>query len=371
MDAGLYVHVPFCYRKCGYCDFFSVEPDGVDEYVDAVLAEARMRAPTFGRFQTLYLGGGTPSVLPRASLQRLAEGLRETCELAPDAEVTLEANPDDVTPEAARHWRSLGFDRLSLGVQSLQDDVLRWLGRRHDAGQALRAIGSIRDAGFANLGLDLIWGIPGQSADGWTATLERAVAERPEHLSCYQLTLEPHTPLGRSEDGHLPGEERARQQFVSTSQQLRESGFEHYEVSNFARGSRSRHNHLCWTHVPYLGLGPSAHSFDGRRRWWNVSSVPRYTARVLGDVSPASGSEQLDDHQLGLEALMLGLRTSDGVSMDVVRRFTEWEQTVGALQEEGLVEVDGAFLRPTLEGLLLADGIPLRFGEPTSPSVVP
>lgn len=371
MDAGLYVHVPFCHRKCGYCDFFSVEPAGVDDYVAAVLAEARLHAPSFGRFQTLYVGGGTPSLLSDASLSRLVEGLRETVDLDVGAEVTLEANPDDVTPAAARHWRACGFDRLSLGIQALRDDLLRWLGRRHDADQALRAIATSRDAGFDDVGLDLIWGLPGQSSDAWKATLERIVREQPEHLSCYQLTLEPHTPLGRTPGLDLPDEERARRLFVTTSQLLSSHGFEHYEVSSFARASRSRHNQLYWTHVPYLGLGPSAHSFDGRHRWWNVASVGRYAAQTLGSAPPIAGAECLDDEQLALESLMLGIRTADGVSLDVLRRFTDWERTVETLEDERLVVVDGARLRPTLEGLLLADGIPLRFGVPTARPVVP
>jgi len=371
MDAGLYVHVPFCSRKCGYCDFFSVEPTALDEYVEAVLTEARMRAPEFGRFQTLYVGGGTPSLLPQSTLQRLVQGLREIVELAPDAEMTLEANPDDVSPEAARVWLSLGFDRLSLGVQSLRDGVLRWLGRRHDAAQALRAIATVRDAGLANVGLDLIWGLPGQTADDWTATLERAVSERPQHLSCYQLTLEPHTPLGRAGGSDLPGEERSRQLFELTSRVLRGHGFEHYEISNFARGPRSRHNQLYWTHAPYLGLGPAAHSFDGRHRWWNVASVPRYTTLTRVARAPTAGSEELDEVQLALEALMLGMRTADGVPIEVVRRFVGWEQTLDLLEAEGLVRVDGERLRPTLSGLAVADGIPLRFGLPRPTSVVP
>ncbi len=367
--AGLYVHVPFCRSKCAYCDFYSVEPRRMAAYVEAVVAEARRRARPFGRFETLYLGGGTPSVLSPSLLMELLDGLRGACSIDPGAEVTLEANPDDVTPALLSSWRGLGVDRLSLGLQALDDGVLEWLGRRHDEKQALASVSLAREAGFDNLAVDLIWGWTWQDDEDWAHTLRTVVGLAPEHISCYQLTLERRTPLGREVlDGRLtmPDEGSARRRFLRTSKILIDAGYEHYEISNFARSKalRSRHNQLYWHHAPYLGLGPSAHSFDGdRHRWWNVRSLDDYVDRLAAGEDPTKGEEHLDEEQRDLEALMLGLRTSDGVDSAVVRRYGHGKEVVAALQEEGLVRVEGMRIVPTAEGMVVADSLPLRFSE--------
>jgi oxygen-independent coproporphyrinogen-3 oxidase len=356
--AGLYVHVPFCVTRCGYCDFFSTTDRALTaRYVDAVLAEHAAR-PAFPPFATLYLGGGTPSALPLPDLVRLIRGLSHPTL----AEVTVEANPDDVTPAWLAAVKDAGVNRLSLGIQSLDDPTLRFLGRRHDAARAVSAVREARAAGLANLSLDFIYALPGQDVRAWIRTLDAAIALRAEHLSCYQLTVEPHTPFGRR--GVTPAdEETQRALFLATHERLEAAGFEHYEISSFARpGRRSRHNQAYWHHVPYLGLGPAAHGFDGRRRWWNVRSVAAYVERLTSGADAMEDAETLDDDQLRLEALYLGLRTLDGVALDVVRGFAGWEATVDNLVAEGLVRVVEERLRPTVRGFLVADALPLRFG---------
>ncbi len=351
--AGLYLHVPFCVRKCAYCDFYSVVEGDERAFVAAVIREMALNRERFGAFDTLYLGGGTPSVLSDAAVIELVGALGE--HLQPGAEITVEANPDDLVVGRLERWREAGVNRLSIGVQSLDDTLLGWLGRRHDAGQAIDAVAAARGAGFDDLSLDFMYGIPGQSADAWQATLARAVDLGPEHLSCYQLTFAPDTPLGRRVGaGEITplDDEDSRSLFLATSSALRAAGFEHYEISNFARpGHRSRHNAKYWRRTPYLGLGPSAHSFDGSRRWWNARSVQQYLAAP----SAAEGVEEVDAEQARLEMLMLGLRTSDGVARNLVGE--DREAFLRSSVAQGLVVLDGERLRPTPEGMVVADAI--------------
>ena len=294
---GLYVHTPFCLTRCPYCDFYSTTDAGaVGRWVDGVLAEADRHTGRWPTFDTLYLGGGTPSVLPPRDLRRLVDGLVRRLPLSADAERTLEVNPDDVTPRRAAAWRDLGFTRVSVGVQSLDDRILRFIGRRHDARGAVRAVGRLRAAGFEDPGLDLIFAVPGLDDPTWEAILGAALDLEPGHLSCYELTVEPSTRLGRrvarGEVGG-PDEERGRRQFLATHHRLAAAGFDHYEISNYAlgRGRRSRHNGKYWRHVPILGLGPAAHSFDGRDRWWNPRSLDRWAAGLeVGGIRPRTGS---------------------------------------------------------------------------------
>ena len=351
--AGLYLHVPFCARKCAYCDFYSVQPGDEAAFVRAVNREFVAHRDRFETFDTLYLGGGTPSVLSDGVLAALIDALVE--HLLPGAEITVEANPDDLDEERLARWRAAGVNRLSLGIQSLDDGPLRWLGRRHDAAQALAAVAAARAAGFEDLSLDFMYGIPGQTLDDWLATVDRAVELGPEHLSCYQLTFAPDTPLGRRlEAGEVAElhDETSRELFLGTSSALRAAGYEHYEVSNFARpGHRSRHNAKYWRRVPYLGLGPSAHSFDGEQRWWNVRSADRY----LEVSSAVEASEIVDAEQARLEMLMLGLRTSDGLSIGVVD--SDRAVVVESLVQNGLIVADRGHIRPTPAGMVVADAL--------------
>ena len=357
--AGLYLHVPFCARKCAYCDFYSVTDGDAAAFVGAVARELALHRDRFDTFGTLYLGGGTPSVLTDDALLELVVALG--AHLTPGSEITVEANPDDLDADRLTRWRAAGVDRLSLGIQSLDDDLLRWLGRRHDAAQALAAVDAAREAGFDDLSLDFMYGIPGQRAAAWADTLDRVVDLGAEHLSCYQLTFAPGTPLGRrAESGEIspPDDEASRDLFIATSERLTTAGYEHYEVSNFARpGRRSRHNSGYWRRTPYLGLGPSAHSFDGARRWWNVRSVSGYVDALVAGDSAVEEAEVIDAEQARLEALMLGLRTSDGVALDVVG--VGREEDLASAVEEGLICSDGRVLRPSIEGLIVADALAL------------
>jgi putative oxygen-independent coproporphyrinogen III oxidase len=366
-EPGLYIHIPFCQCKCSYCDFYSVTNSSlIPDFLTALDQEARLYREQFPAFNSLYLGGGTPSWLSGEDLVELMKILRRHFAFAPDTEITLEANPDDLTANKLSVYRDLGVNRLSLGAQSFDEDELRFLGRRHSAAQTLTAINLIRAAGFNNLGLDLIYGLPDQTIPAWRQTLETAISFAPEHLSCYQLTLANDTPLGRrlaAGQIRLPDEETQREFFLLTGRFLSERGYLQYEVANFARGKEHicRHNRKYWTHVPYLGLGPAAHSFDGRRRWWNFSSVERYCASLTAGQAPVAGEETLTPEQIRLESLYLGLRTREGVSLAAIREQPQGETILAELTQAGLVQVDQDRVVATADGLVVADRLPLWF----------
>jgi oxygen-independent coproporphyrinogen-3 oxidase len=371
-SSGLYVHIPFCKTKCPYCDFYSItETDRMADFLTALDKEAQLYRDQVCTFDTLYLGGGTPSLLDTGQIAYLLETLRRHFAFSPDTEVTLEANPDDLTPEKIKLYKDLGVNRLSLGVQSFDDRELAFLGRRHNSRQTVEALEAARAAGFANLSLDLIYGLPGQTLTDWTQTLERALSFHPEHLSCYQLTYEPGTPLGRRkarEEVAGATEEEERDFFSLTSRFLEERGFLHYEISNFSRQGEpgsdpyySRHNRKYWRHVPYLGLGPGAHSFQDGVRWWNPSSVTQYCRSLAQGRTPVEDREVLSAEQIRLEALSLGLRTREGVPLDLLRQTPGWENTLRKLKKAGLIVVNQDRAVPTLEGFLLADRLGLLF----------
>ncbi|MFP3927662.1 MAG: radical SAM family heme chaperone HemW [Desulfobacteraceae bacterium] len=364
--AGLYVHVPFCGSKCRYCDFYSVADQGpIPDWLQAVRLEWGFYKERFSSFDTVYLGGGTPSILPQDSLQGLLEDLLEELPLEAGGEITIEANPEHVTREGLSSYRSMGINRISIGVQSLDDRVLRFLGRRHTAEAGRLALELALDAGFRSVSADLIYAVPGLTMESWTETLERLASMGVHHLSCYELTIEEDTPLGREAGKgalELPGEEEREAFFLKTSRLLGKVGFDHYEVSNFARpGHQSRHNSKYWRRVPYLGLGPSAHSLLGSTRWWNHSSIDLYLDSLSRDARPLAGEERLSDEQEALEALMLGLRTNRGVEIESLPPAAGREGMIRILEEQGLAKRRGRRLIPTMYGFLLADGLPLLF----------
>jgi oxygen-independent coproporphyrinogen-3 oxidase len=324
-------------------------------------------------FDTLYFGGGTPSLLASDDV----EAVRDRARLTADCRVFLEANPEDVTRASASQWRELGVSTLSLGVQSFDDDELSFLGRRHSANDAHRAIDLARDAGFDTLSIDLIFGIPGQTIADWRGTLDAALTHELDHLSCYQLTVHDDTLFGRKKrEGTLSEAPNERQAdlFLETHRYLRDVGYVGYEVSNFARSAehRSQHNEKYWNHTPYLGVGPSAHSFDGRTRSWNERTLFAWQRRLASGARPVGGQESLDDAALLLETILLRLRTLDGLDFDdIVERFdVELLEPNRALVErwceQKLVVLSGRELRPTLEGLAVADGLAASFQLPTS-----
>lgn len=364
MPAGLYVHVPLCVSKCPYCDFFSVvAPERSPQVLMDLEAEADLVAAAFGPFDSIYIGGGTPSSLPPDLLARLLASARRIAGQARgngDLEFTVELNPADVDDALLEILAGAGVSRISLGVQSFDDGELSWLGRRHDPASAERAIASIRAAGFAGLGLDLLQGLPGQTGERFGRSLDRALESAPEHLSCYCLTVADKTPLGAQvarAEVRLPGEDELADLFLQTSQALTRAGYEHYEVSNFARtpGLRSRHNQKYWAREPVLGLGPGAHSFDGRCRWWNHADLDEYHEALQAGLRPAAGLEELTDEQMRLERLALGLRTADGVAMEAVGSGREAQ--LARIVADGLARIAGGRLRPSLRGMLVADGL--------------
>ncbi len=319
-----------------------------------------------GRFDTVYFGGGTPSAVGVEQLAAICDRIRGVFTIEADAEWTIEVNPEDASPESLREWRDLGFDRISLGVQALDDSALRFLGRRHDGRQARASVELARETGFRSVSVDLIYSLPGFGAERWLRTLGDAAALGPDHLSCYELTIHDGTPFGRRRDaGRLreTGEDERAANFFATHRRLGDLGYEGYEVSNFARSEadRSRHNRKYWRHVPCLGLGPSAHSFDGRRRWWNAARWQRWCEAIEGGASPVAGVERLTDRELLLEALMMGLRQRSGIDCAALERRFGFDPSVGnARQIEVWVRarwlrVVGRRLEPTLEGMARAD----------------
>jgi len=368
---GLYIHIPFCLSKCPYCDFYSsTSISAVPDFLNGLSKEMEMVRNRFDPFDTVYIGGGTPSLLNPEQLERILMRIRENFHLISDAEITIEANPADLNQSFLESIREIGINRINIGVQSFDEKVLGFLGRRHSVKQALSAIEASRKAGFHNIGLDLIYGVPEQNIDLWLDTLRQTIVFSPEHLSCYQLTLEAKTPLGiRYQAGEfsIPGEELQYEFFMRTSEFLRDAGYIHYEVSNFARGIEhtSRHNQKYWDHSPFLGLGPSAHSFYGNQRWWNHHSLDQYFDAINGGNLPIEGKEILTMEQLQLEALYLGLRTRKGIFLQGFKNqyhydlFFEKKKILAKLEEEGFISIEDGYLYPTQRGFAIADSLSL------------
>ncbi len=369
--AGLYIHIPFCLSKCAYCSFCSIESVRlIPQYIKALARELEFYRRYFGEFATVYLGGGTPSLLKPGEIDLIFQAIRKNYIIKADAEITLEANAGDISAEYLKELRAIGINRLNVGIQSFNDKVLKILGRRHDARQAVSAITAAKQAGFKNLGIDLIYGVYGQSIKLWEDTIKQALAFMPEHISCYQLSLNEKTPLGRkyqSEGWRIPAENLAIEYFNVTADRLEGEGYLHYEVSNFARREKfiSRHNTRYWRHEPYLGLGASAHSYLSGRRWWNKNVVARYIKDIAVDKNPVAASEQLTDDQLRLEELFLGLRTKRGINIKYYKRLygvdliSDKKAVIEALIKNKLVIKQGGFLRPTRAGMAVADSLAL------------
>jgi len=317
----VYVHVPFCRRRCTYCDFAIAvrRTVPVGEFIDSLGREIELRYPDEPPrdIDTLYFGGGTPSLLGGDGVARLLDRLREHFRFDDRAEVTLEANPDDVSVETAAAWRTAGINRLSIGAQSFDERVLAWMHRTHSAHQIERAVTAARAAGIDNLSLDLIFALPASLGRDWDDDVRRALELEPAHLSLYGLTVEPATPLARWRDRllmHEAPDDAHEREFLAADATLAASGFEHYEVSNYARpGSRARHNSSYWQHMAYDGFGPSAHSFDTRRRRWNARELAEWSRRLAEGGDPCAGDEVLTQENFDTERIYLGLRTSDGV----------------------------------------------------------
>ncbi len=375
---GLYLHLPFCSAICPYCDFSVLTGTAERKrfFVEILRREIELWASRISSdrdswrsaFDTLYLGGGTPSALTSTDLGRILREVVEQLPTTPRPWIQFEANPEDVDARRCASWRELGIASVSLGVQSFDDDQLRFLGRRHDGATGESAVRQVLAAGFSAVSLDLIFGLPDQTPEAWRDELERAVRLRPHHISCYQLTIHDGTPFGfrqaRGQLREMP-EEAQGELFRLTHRFLADHGYTAYEVSNFALSEefRSRHNQKYWHHVPYLGLGPSAHSFAGGRRWWNERKVPAWQRRILAGEFPVAEEEKLSPSQHLLERLFLGLRTPSGVDcgklneefgVDLLAKNTGLIERWSAA---GYVDVDGTVVRPTLDGLAISESL--------------
>lgn len=364
---GLYIHIPFCRSKCPYCDFYSIASSSlIPRWLESLKKETGLYRDRFSCFDTVYLGGGTPSLLDISAIGEILEFIKSGYNVIDTAEITIEANPGDLSPEKIAGIKSLGINRINLGIQSLNDRDLLFLGRGHNAADSERSFMALRDAGLDNIGIDLMYGLKDQALKEWMQTLERAVSFNPEHISCYQLTLEGktlfNTMKARGDLKELP-EETAAEFFLETSAFLEHKGYVHYEVSNYAGNEkfRSKHNMKYWKRIPYLGLGPSAHSFDGKKRWWNYRSVRKYCEYLEKGCAPVEDSETLTREQETLEKLSLGLRTAEGIMTDDLAGIPGALENISTLVSSGHLRITGNKVIPTKKGLLVADRLPFLF----------
>lgn len=367
--AGIYLHIPFCKTRCIYCDFYSTTRNDLRQrYVRALCRELVLRRDYLrgATVETVYFGGGTPSQLTEKDFESIFQTLQDVYGLEHAREITLEANPDDLTDDYVQLLRHFPFNRISMGIQTFDEQTLQLLQRRHTATQAIEAVQRCRQAGFNNLSIDLIYGLPGETEEKWKHDLQEAVNLHPEHISAYHLTYEEGTPLYRLRETHRVNEvneEDSLRFFTLLVQTLREAGYVHYEISNFCLpGHHARHNTAYWQGIPYLGCGPSAHSFDTHNREWNTASLETYIEGMRQDKRYFE-TEALDDNTRYNEYVMTGLRTRWGISLEKistdfgVRKLNYLRQmALPHIQRGKLVEKDGN-LRLTEEGIFTSDDI--------------
>ncbi|HUN66900.1 MAG TPA: radical SAM family heme chaperone HemW [Bacteroidota bacterium] len=367
--SGLYLHIPFCEHKCLYCDFYSIEHlDGIEQFCSALTDEIGLYEE-YGGAETVtsvFFGGGTPSLLTPAQLERILRHLHSRFRIDPSCEVTLEANPGTIDGEKLHAYRSLGINRLSIGVQSFHEDELRFLTRIHDAAEAREAVRRARRAGFDNVNIDLIFALPSQTAERWRSNIREAIGLGVEHISAYNLIVEQGTPLARMVSQGLvavPPTELEAEMYLWTIDALRSAGYAHYEVSNYARsGYQCRHNLAYWRHENYLGFGPSAHSFRDRRRWWNIANLRTYLDALSSGRAPVAGSEHLTPGQIMDESLMLSLRTGEldlrtiGAGDDE-ERTRRLDDRIRRWESDGMLVREDHVVRLTDRGFLYCDEI--------------
>ncbi|CCX77541.1 MAG TPA: radical SAM family heme chaperone HemW [Parabacteroides johnsonii] len=367
--AGLYIHIPFCAKRCLYCDFFSnTDMKFKEPYVSAVIREMQLRQEYIGGepLDTIYFGGGTPSQLQQADFERIFKTIDCLFNISSCKEITLEANPDDMTPEYVASLRNLPFNRVSMGVQSFKEKDLHFLNRRHDREQALRAVGLCKENGIPNISIDLIYGLPGQTLEEWQENLNDAIHLEIPHISAYHLIYEEGTALYKlMEAGKVaPIEEELSVTLFSTLiNRLAEAGYLHYEISNFALpGYFSQHNSSYWTGKKYIGIGPSAHSYDGESRQWNISSLPHYLEGIRTGI-PNIEIEKLDINTKYNDFIITGLRTMWGIRTANIReQFGEEKQAYLERQaatylHQGLLIYENDTLTLSKEGIFISDGI--------------
>lgn len=366
--AGIYLHIPFCKQACTYCNFhFTTSLRYKDDLLKALIKEAQTERDYLQdeQINTIYFGGGTPSILQHSDLEFLISGLFKNYTVSAEAEITLEANPDDITTDKLKSWKNIGINRLSIGVQSFFEEELKWMNRAHNAKQAIDNLQLARKE-FENITIDLIYGSPLLTDEMWKQNVDKAIELDIPHLSCYALTVEEKTPLYKlinTENSPDVDNEKQARQFLLLMQWLREKGYEHYEVSNFAKpGFRSQHNSSYWKGEKYLGLGPSAHSYNGIERRWNVANNNLYIKGV-NENTPERESETLTLIQKLNEFIMISLRTMEGLDLQRLEKEFGYEER-RRIEEQmhkytytGLINLGNSFARLTDEGMLRADGI--------------
>lgn len=367
--AGIYIHIPFCKRRCIYCDFFSTTAsEKKNEYIKALCKEIADRKDYLGgeTINTVYLGGGTPSQLEKDDFTNIFKTIYDNYSVNPNAEITIEANPDDLTDEYVKMLSTLPFNRLSMGIQTFNDDILSLLKRRHNAQQAIEAFGRCRNAGFRNISIDLMYGLPGESMDTWNKDLDTAISLKPEHISAYHLIYEEGTALYKLREEKKVSEadeDLSNSLFETLISRLKENGYVHYEISNFCRpGMHSRHNSSYWTGIKYLGCGPSAHSYDGHSRQWNISSLDKYIEGI-NKGSDISEIEELDLYTRYNDFVITSIRTAWGMPLDKLKAeygnalYDYCLKMAHPHISQGTLEIKDNTLKLTQSGIFISDGI--------------
>lgn len=367
--AGIYLHIPFCKTRCIYCDFYSTTRSNVKErYIQALCRELELRKPYLGNepVETIYFGGGTPSQLSKKDFEKIFATIEKEYGMQHCQEITLEANPDDLSPEYIKELTTLPFNRISIGIQTFNEQTLQLLRRRHTAGQAVQAVEECRKAGFRNISIDLMYGLPGETRESWKADLEKAVSLNVEHISAYHLIYEEGTPLYKmllKQKVAEVDEESSVGFFAMMIDQLTQAGFQHYEISNFCKpGMHSRHNSSYWNGKKYLGCGPSAHSFDGKSRQWNVSSLDKYLEGIEKEI-PVIEVERLNITTRYNDFVITSLRTMWGLPLNRLKEEFGEELTLYCLSaaqiyvNSGKLEIRDNTLYLTKEGIFISDGI--------------
>ncbi|MEW6117006.1 MAG: radical SAM family heme chaperone HemW [Nitrospirota bacterium] len=371
MITSLYIHIPFCIKKCVYCDFYSIpfSLENAGAYTEALCREIALREGMAKDLRTIYIGGGTPTLLPEDEMVVVLEKVEAVFSVYPDAEITIEANPGTVSEKKLLHLRSAGINRISIGVQSLDDRELKLLGRCHTSQHAVDAVRAARKAGFDTISLDLIYGIPGQTLAAWKRTLTHALSCAPEHLSTYELTPERETPLWehiRRHETVLPSDDEIAEMYYEGLELLKRHGYLHYEISNLALPGRAcKHNMNYWKRGDYLGIGAAAHSFFEGKRIANISNAERYIEELNRSSIPVGEETLLSVEDALKEHIFLGLRMTEGLDLRLLNGAARIRDSkaVGELIRHGLLELNGQYLRLTLQGLVLSSEVMVRLLE--------
>ena len=365
--SGIYIHIPFCKQACHYCNFhFATSLHYKNDLIAALLKEIGLQKDflTNETVETIYFGGGTPSLCSKDEIKSIVSAIHSSFRVAPNAELTLEANPDDITEEKLAEWKAIGINRLSIGIQSFFEEDLKWMNRAHNAKQAIDNL-QLAVKYFYNISIDLIYGTPQLTNEKWKQNVDTAISLNIPHLSCYALTVEPKTPLDKMIQQHKSESidpDKQSEQFLLLMQWLEKAGYEHYEISNFAKpGWRSRHNSSYWQGKNYLGLGPSAHSFNGKERLWNIANNNIYIDSINKRIIPFEKEKLTAVQQLN-EFIMISLRTAEGINFEILKSKFDKEKVSFLYKskkfiENGLIELKNDSLMLTKEGKLLADGI--------------